>query len=165
MTGLQIEREESGKGGRYVARLDGTEAEMTWTAAESMDIIDHTRDPLDEWRPGVMSRMLVSALTGSEHLCVLEQFCDPGRGAPTHRHAVEEVLTVRSGQAEVWVADEVRQVRAGQSVIVPAGSAHGFRNIGDTVLKVYSLYGPPDHVHGTRHATKQDADADPNEQH
>ncbi|MBB1491832.1 MULTISPECIES: GNAT family N-acetyltransferase [unclassified Paracoccus (in: a-proteobacteria)] len=45
MTGLQIEREESDKGGRYVARLDGAEAEMTWTASDSIDIIDHTFVP------------------------------------------------------------------------------------------------------------------------
>ncbi|MDO5370313.1 GNAT family N-acetyltransferase [Paracoccus sp. (in: a-proteobacteria)] len=45
MTGLQIEREESGKGGRYVARLDGAEAEMTWTASDSIDVIDHTFVP------------------------------------------------------------------------------------------------------------------------
>ena len=53
-----------------------------------MDIIDHASEPLDEWRPGVGTRMLVSALTGAERLCVFEQFCDPGRGAPAHLHAV-----------------------------------------------------------------------------
>lgn len=57
MTGLQIEREDSGKGGRYVARLDGTEAEMTWTAAESMDIIDHTFVP-----PALRGRSVGEAL-------------------------------------------------------------------------------------------------------
>ena len=45
MAEFQIEREESGKGGRYVTRLEGAEAEMTWTAAESLDIIDHTYVP------------------------------------------------------------------------------------------------------------------------
>ena len=45
MTEVQIEREEGANGGRYVARLDGAEAEMTWSAAESMDIIDHTFVP------------------------------------------------------------------------------------------------------------------------
>ena len=45
MAEFQIEREESGKGGRYVTRLEGAEAEMTWTAAESLDIIDHTCVP------------------------------------------------------------------------------------------------------------------------
>lgn len=50
-------------------------------------------------------------------------------------------------------------------VLVPAGSWHNITNVGEGDLKVYSLYGPPDHVHGTVHPTKADADADPNEQH
>lgn len=45
MTELRIECEQGAKGGRYVTRLDGAEAEMTWSAAESMDIIDHTFVP------------------------------------------------------------------------------------------------------------------------
>ncbi len=51
-----------------------------------MDIIDHGSEPLDEWRAGVMTRMLVSALTGAGRLRGFEQFCDPGKGAPTHLH-------------------------------------------------------------------------------
>ena len=45
MNDLQIEREEQADGGRYVVRLEGAEAEMTWTAAETVDIIDHTFVP------------------------------------------------------------------------------------------------------------------------
>ncbi len=50
-------------------------------------------------------------------------------------------------------------------VLVPAGSWHNVTNVGDAALKVYSLYGPPDHPHGTVHVTKEDADNDPAEQH
>jgi len=32
-------------------------------------------------------------------------------------------------------------------------------NTGDEPLKVYSIYSPPEHPHGTIHATKADADA------
>jgi mannose-6-phosphate isomerase-like protein (cupin superfamily) len=52
--------------------------------------------------------MRASALTGSVQLCVFEQWCEPDCGAPTHLHAVEEVLTVLAGQAEVWVGEERR---------------------------------------------------------
>lgn len=44
-------------------------------------------------------------------------------------------------------------------VLVPAGSWHNITNIGDDVLKVYSLYGPPEHPHGTVHVTKAESDA------
>jgi hypothetical protein len=55
-----------------------------------MRIIDHAGPDWEQWRPGVLTRMRASALTGSVQLCVFEQWCDPGCGAPTHLHAVEE---------------------------------------------------------------------------
>jgi mannose-6-phosphate isomerase-like protein (cupin superfamily) len=101
-----------------------------------MRIVDHDRQEQEEWRPGVITRMRASALTGTTQLCIFEQWCDPGCGAPTHLHAVEEVLTVLAGQAEVWVGDERATLNVGQSVIVPAGHRHGFRNPGGTTLHV-----------------------------
>ncbi len=108
-----------------------------------MGIIDHASEPLDEWRAGVMTRMLVSALTGAEHLCVFEQFCDPGRGAPTHLHTVEEVPTVLDGKAELWLDGERMTLTAGQSVVVPAGCKHGFQNTGPTTLHVRATLAAP----------------------
>ena len=108
-----------------------------------MDIIGHASEPLDEWRAGVLTRMLVSALTGAERLRVFEQFCEPGTGAPTHRHAVEEVLTVLDGTAEVWLDGERAALAAGQSVVVPAGRKHGFRNTGPATLHVRATLAAP----------------------
>lgn len=108
-----------------------------------MTTIDHGRQPLEEWRPGVMTRMQVSALNGAAALCLFEQFCAPGRGAPTHRHTVEEVLTVLEGRAEVWLGDERLALGAGQSVIVPEGVSHGFRNTGEATLHVQAILAAP----------------------
>ena len=109
-----------------------------------MIILDpQQHSPPDEWRPGVMTRMRVSAVAGSTQLCIFEQWCDPGCGAPTHLHAVEEVLTVLEGQAEAWLGDERSPMTAGQSLIVPAGIKHGFRNTGTTTLHVQAILAAP----------------------
>lgn len=108
-----------------------------------MPLIDQATQPIDEWRPGVRTVMLVSAVTGSKQLCVFEQFCDPGLGAPTHLHAVEEVLTVVAGDAEIWVGEERHAAKAGQSVIIPAGRFHGFRNTGEGELHVRAILAAP----------------------
>ena len=108
-----------------------------------MHILDHNSQTIDEWRPGVTTRMRVSALTGSVQLCQFEQWCEPGKGAPTHLHAVEEILTVLAGQAEVWIEDERKPMSAGQSVVIPAGRKHGFRNTGTTVLHVMATLAAP----------------------
>jgi mannose-6-phosphate isomerase-like protein (cupin superfamily) len=109
----------------------------------AMRIVDHESRPREEWREGVLTRMTVSAVTGAAQLCVFEQWCTPGRGAPTHLHAVEEVLTVLAGEAEFWVGDERAALSAGQSVIVPAGHRHGFRNIGTATLHVQATLAAP----------------------
>ena len=101
-----------------------------------MRIIDPVALEEELWRPGVLTRMRISALTGAAQVCILEQWCDPGCGAPIHLHAVEEVLTVIAGQAEVLVGDERATLTAGQSVVVPAGYRHGFGNTGETTLHV-----------------------------
>jgi mannose-6-phosphate isomerase-like protein (cupin superfamily) len=53
-----------------------------------------------------------------------------------------------------------REVEDDWAILVPAGSWHNVTNIGDEPLKVYSIYAPPEHPHGTVHATKAEADAD-----
>src|SRR5262245_64749079 len=93
-----------------------------------MHIIDHSGQSREEWRPGVITRMQVSAVTGSTQLCVFQQWCDPGKSAPTHLHAVEEILTVLDGKAQMCIEDEHATLTTGQSVLVPAGRRHAFRN-------------------------------------
>ena len=106
-------------------------------------LFDHAEQPKEEWRAGVMTRMCVSALTGAAQLTIFEQWCVPGRGAPTHLHAVEEVLTVLAGEAEVWLDDERSALKVGQSLIVPAGRKHGFTNVGASELHVRAILAAP----------------------
>ena len=108
-----------------------------------MQVVDHTEQEQERWRPGVLTRIRISALTGAAQLCVFEQWCDPGCGAPARLHTVEEVLTVLDGCAEIWVGEERTTVMDGQSVIVPAGQRHGFRNTGETVLHVEAILAAP----------------------
>jgi mannose-6-phosphate isomerase-like protein (cupin superfamily) len=104
-----------------------------------MKVSDPLEIPIEQWRPGVETRMLVSAKNGAAQLCMFEQWVAPGTGAPTHSHPVEEVLTVREGEAEMWLEHERVVLRAGQSLIVPARRLHGFRNSGAVKLHVHAV--------------------------
>jgi mannose-6-phosphate isomerase-like protein (cupin superfamily) len=107
-------------------------------------MVSDIRDmPPEQWRPGVETRMLVSASNGAAQLCIFEQWIAPGVGAPTHSHPVEEVLTVREGEAEMWMDEERVTVSAGQSLIVPAGRKHGFRNSGTGTLRIHAVLASP----------------------
>ena len=108
-----------------------------------MKVIDPRDGEPERWRPGVETRMVVSAQGGAAALCIFEQWVAPGHGAPTHSHPVEEVLTVRDGEAEMWMGGERVHVTAGQALIVPAGRLHGFRNSGTTTLHIHAVLASP----------------------
>jgi mannose-6-phosphate isomerase-like protein (cupin superfamily) len=50
---------------------------------------------------------------------------------------------VREGEAEMWIGDERAIVAAGQSLIVPAGRMHGFRNSGTATLHIHAVLASP----------------------
>ncbi len=66
---------------------------------------------------------------------------------------------VQMGQAEDDLSFDER-VEDDWVILVPGGWWHNVTNIGDEPLKIYSLYAPPEHAHGTVHQTKADDDHD-----
>jgi mannose-6-phosphate isomerase-like protein (cupin superfamily) len=110
---------------------------------DPMIVVDVRAMPPEQWRLGVEARMLVSASNGATQLCIFEQWIAPGAGAPTHTHPVEEVLTVREGEAEMWIDDRRITVLAGQSLVVPANRVHGFRNSGTVTLHIHAVLASP----------------------
>lgn len=78
----------------------------------------------------------------------------------------DQFLRVEQGKGRVQMGpkkDDLsfdRVVEDDWVVLVPAGSWHNITNVGDGPLKLYSLYAPPEHPHGTVHVTKAEADAD-----
>src|SRR5258708_35717821 len=93
-----------------------------------MKAVSYQDNAREAWRPGVETRMLISASNGAAQLCIFEQWVAPAVGAPTHSHPVEEVLTVREGEAEMWIDEERVIVTAGEMPIVPAGGEGGVWN-------------------------------------
>lgn len=79
-------------------------------------------------------------------------------------HHVDQFIRVEAGAAAAFsgpTETEVTQIGELQpdtAILVPAGTWHNFKNIGDTELKVYSLYSPSEHAPGTVHKTKTEAD-------
>ncbi|NLA73548.1 MAG: cupin domain-containing protein [Clostridiales bacterium] len=55
--------------------------------------------------------------------------------------------------------DFQQKVCRDDAIFVPAGTWHNVINTGRAPLKLYSIYAPPHHPHGTVHRTKAEADA------
>lgn len=78
----------------------------------------------------------------------------------------DQFLRIEQGKARIEmglssdVLDFQSEAEDDYAVFVPAGVWHNITNIGDTPLKLYSIYAPSEHPFGTVHATKSDAEAD-----
>jgi len=68
----------------------------------------------------------VGADHGDVGVCLILVDAPAGRGPRLHRHPYAEVFLVQDGEARFRTRDGERTVRAGELVVVPAGTPHGF---------------------------------------
>jgi mannose-6-phosphate isomerase-like protein (cupin superfamily) len=66
---------------------------------------------------------------------------------------------VEKGTGEVWIDGHKTRIKSDVAIVVPAGARHNIKNTGSEALKLYTLYAPPEHVDGTVHVTRADAQA------
>jgi mannose-6-phosphate isomerase-like protein (cupin superfamily) len=71
----------------------------------------------------------------------------------------DQFFRIEEGEGEIWIDGVCNKVKDDDAVIVPQGARHNVVNSGAEPLRVYTIYGPPEHVDGTVHATKAEADA------
>jgi quercetin dioxygenase-like cupin family protein len=101
--------------------------------------VEHSGQAWAENRPGSRIQLIADPTASVAGLALLNQECQPGVGAPSHTHEFEELLTVAEGSAEVWVNDQRRVVGPGATVFVPTGAVHGFRNVGQGLLRMQAV--------------------------
>ena len=96
----------------------------------------------------------------SKHLQLVLMSLKPGEeiGAEVHSDN-DQFFRVDSGSGVVTIDGTDSKISDGYAVVVPAGARHNIKNDGDEPLKLYTLYGPPDHKDKTVHTTKADAEA------
>ena len=71
----------------------------------------------------------------------------------------DQFFRVEKGRGEVVIDGKHSKIKGGDAIIVPAGARHNIMNTEDKSLRLYTLYAPPEHLNGTVHATRADADA------
>ena len=73
---------------------------------------------------------------------------EPGVSEGSHTHGedrpLEEVYFFLEGRGTMWVDGQDFSVHAGDTVLVPPEADHGFRNTGDTPLKLIIIWGRPE---------------------
>ena len=89
-------------------------------------------------------------------LMALPPGCDIGSEVHDDR---DQFFRIEAGSGEVWIDDVCNKVKADDAVIVPQGAKHNVINTGTEPLKLYTIYGPPEHIDGTLRRTKEEAEA------
>jgi len=87
-------------------------------------------------------------------LMTLPAGCDIGEEVHEDR---DQFFRFEEGSGVVKIDGVENRVEDDFAVIVPAGARHNVINTGDQPLKLYTIYGPPEHVDGLVEATKEQA--------
>lgn len=84
---------------------------------------------------------------------------------------VDQFLRIEEGQGLALMGptrDRLsfqHRVSPGYVILIPAGTWHNLINTGCTPIKLYSIYAPPNHPHGTVQRTKEDAEEHHHHEH
>lgn len=84
-------------------------------------------------------------------------------GLEVHRNT-DQFIYIVEGQGVTMMGDRQdclnyrQNLTSGYGVFVPAGTWHNIINTGRIPLKLFTVYAPPEHPHGTVHRTKAEAE-------
>ena len=83
----------------------------------------------------------------------------PGEDIGMETHGgVDQFIRVEAGEGKAILNGKEEKIQDGSAVVIPAGVEHNIVNSSGTKpLKLYTVYSPPEHPHGTIHKNKAEA--------
>ncbi len=90
-------------------------------------------------------------------LMTLPPGCDIGEEV---HEDIDQFFRIEQGEGEIRIDGVAHRVEDDFAVIVPAGARHNVVNTGSEPLRLYTIYGPPEHRDGVVHRTREDAERD-----
>ncbi len=91
----------------------------------------------------------------------------PGEDIGMETHGdVDQFIRVEAGMGKAILDGKEHNLEDGSAVVIPAGTQHNIINSSQSKpLKLYTIYSPPEHPHGTVHKNKAEAIADEKKRH
>ena len=83
----------------------------------------------------------------------------PGEDIGMETHGgVDQFIRVEAGEGKAILNGKEEKIQDGSAVVIPAGVEHNIVNSSGTKpLKLYTVYSPPEHPHGTVHKNNAEA--------
>jgi mannose-6-phosphate isomerase-like protein (cupin superfamily) len=100
-----------------------------------------------------------SVLYTGKHMQLVLMTLQPGDeiGEEVHE-SIDQFFRIEEGEGVISIDGAENRVEDDFAVIVPAGSRHNVINRSDKPLRLYTLYGPPEHKDQVVQSTKVEAD-------
>ncbi|MCR2043025.1 cupin domain-containing protein [Anaerosalibacter massiliensis] len=105
------------------------------------------------------------ALWTGKHLQLTLMSINVGDDIGLEMHSdLDQFIRIEKGQGMVQMGNRMdsldfqARVYDNYVIFIPAGTWHNLINTGCVPIKLYSIYAPPEHPHGTVHKTKEDAE-------
>lgn len=90
----------------------------------------------------------------------------PGEDIGEEIHGVDQFIRIETGSGQTVLNGTAKEIKDGYAILVPAGTKHNIINTSSTEpMKLYTIYGPPNHIDGTTHRTKAEGEADEGHDH
>ena len=80
----------------------------------------------------------------------------PGSEIGMEVHHLDQFIRIEQGTGKAILDGVEHDLQADFAVVVPAGTEHNIVNTGDTEMKLYTVYSPPEHKDGIVEHTKAD---------
>ncbi len=80
-------------------------------------------------------------------------------------HQLDQFIRIEGGSGKTILNGVEYPISDGWAVVVPQGTKHNVVNTGTELMKIYTVYSPPNHIDGVIHPTKADAVVDEERDH
>lgn len=98
--------------------------------------------------PGVLTlRVLLVGSQTNGQLAVFEDIVEPGVGAPRHiHHEQDETFFFLEGKFDVEIGGVLHHMGPGDVAVVPKGTIHAFKNVGNTKGVLRYAFSPAQNI-------------------
>ena len=94
-----------------------------------------------------------------KHIQLVVMSLLPGEDIGKEVHeGIDQFIRIESGSGIAFINGIETTVQDDDAVVIPAGAEHNITNTGNSIMKIYTVYGAPEHQDGITQETKQDAD-------
>jgi mannose-6-phosphate isomerase-like protein (cupin superfamily) len=92
----------------------------------------------------------------SNYMQLVLMTLQPGEEIGEEVHGLDQFICVQEGVATVTMNRKKYVLEDDMVVVIPAGVKHNVENKGEEVVKLYTVYSPPEHKDKTIHKKKKD---------